>query len=161
MENADPSPDTIAAIATPPGRGGIGVVRVSGPAAPVIAARVAGALPPPRVATLAGFRDAKGAPLDQGLALYFPAPGSYTGEHILELQGHGGPVVALDFSPTEPLLASGSWDGTVKMWNVYKKGKPSLLPSLPLSLLHILFVTRACDFVSGLTDPPSFPPFLP
>lgn len=93
MENADPSPDTIAAIATPPGRGGIGVVRVSGPAAPVIAARVAGALPAPRVATLAGFRDAKGAPLDQGLALYFPAPGSYTGEHILELQGHGGPVV--------------------------------------------------------------------
>jgi tRNA modification GTPase len=59
----------------------------------VIAGRVAGKLPQPRLATLTTFRDAKGEPIDQGIALYFPAPGSYTGENVLELQGHGGPVV--------------------------------------------------------------------
>jgi tRNA modification GTPase len=59
----------------------------------VIAGRVAGKLPQPRLATLTTFRDAKGEPIDRGIALYFPAPGSYTGENVLELQGHGGPVV--------------------------------------------------------------------
>jgi tRNA modification GTPase len=88
-----PSPDTIAAIATPPGRGGIGVVRVSGAAVPALAVALLAQLPPPRVATLATFRDARGEPLDEGLALYFPAPASYTGEHVLELHGHGGPAV--------------------------------------------------------------------
>ncbi len=87
------STDTIAAIATPPGRGGIGVVRVSGPAAPALAQAVLGKLPRPRRATLAQFHDADGKPIDAGLALYFPAPRSYTGEDVLELQGHGGPVV--------------------------------------------------------------------
>ena len=85
--------DTIAAIATPPGRGGIGVVRVSGPATRAIAEALLGKLPPPRVATFARFRAAAGAPIDEGLALYFPAPRSYTGEDVLELHGHGGPVV--------------------------------------------------------------------
>lgn len=89
----DARPDTIAAIATAPGRGGIGVVRVSGPLAGAIASSIAGALPEPRRATLARFRDAGGAPLDEGIALWFPAPHSYTGEDVLELQGHGGPVV--------------------------------------------------------------------
>ena len=80
--------DTIAAIATPPGRGGIGVVRVSGPAVPRIARTILGRLPEPRVATFGAF-----AQVDEGIALYFPAPHSYTGEAVLELQGHGGPVV--------------------------------------------------------------------
>lgn len=88
-----PGGDTIAAVATPPGRGGIGVVRVSGPAARAIAQGILGAVPPSRLATLADFRADDGASIDRGLALYFPAPHSYTGEDILELQGHGGPVV--------------------------------------------------------------------
>jgi tRNA modification GTPase len=85
--------DTIAAIASAPGRGGIGVVRVSGPRVPRIAAAVAGALPAPRRATLSVFSDSVGARIDEGIALYFAAPNSYTGEDVLELQGHGGPVV--------------------------------------------------------------------
>ena len=85
--------DTIAAIATPAGRGGIGVVRVSGPAAPRIAAAILKALPQPRLATFSQFRNRDGETIDEGLALYFPAPHSYTGEAVLELQGHGGPVV--------------------------------------------------------------------
>jgi len=86
-------PPTIAAIATPPGRGGVGIVRVSGADLAAVIEGVIGAMPAPRVATVATFRDARGAPLDQGLALYFPAPGSYTGETVLELHGHGGPAV--------------------------------------------------------------------
>ncbi len=85
--------DTIVAAATPPGRGGVGVVRLSGPKVPEYAAVLLGELPAPRRATLAGFRDATGEPIDVGLALFFPGPKSYTGEHVLELQGHGGPVV--------------------------------------------------------------------
>ncbi len=93
MPSADPVRDTIAAIATPAGRGGIGVVRVSGPGAPEVATRIVGKLPVARQATLVTMRTADGAVLDQGVALHFPAPNSYTGEAILELQGHGGPVV--------------------------------------------------------------------
>ncbi|HLA71117.1 MAG TPA: tRNA uridine-5-carboxymethylaminomethyl(34) synthesis GTPase MnmE [Steroidobacteraceae bacterium] len=85
--------DTIVAAASPPGRGGVGVVRVSGPKAPEIAATIAGDLPVARHATLAQFLDAAGDPIDVGLALFFPAPQSYTGEHVFELQGHGGPVI--------------------------------------------------------------------
>jgi len=85
--------DTIAAAASPPGRGAVGIVRVSGPDAPRIAAAILGALPEPRAATLADFLGADGKAIDQGIALYFPAPHSYTGEHVLELQGHGGSVV--------------------------------------------------------------------
>lgn len=85
--------DTIAAVATPPGRGGIGVVRVSGPRVISIANELLGDLPPPRHAALRVFRDASGEMLDGGLALYFPAPASFTGEDVLELHGHGGPVV--------------------------------------------------------------------
>ncbi len=85
--------DTIAAIATPPGRGGVGMVRISGRLAPTIAAEVLGDLPEPRHAALRIFRDADGGMLDGGLALYFPAPNSFTGEDVLELHGHGGPVV--------------------------------------------------------------------
>ncbi len=87
------SKDTIAAVATPPGRGGIGIVRISGPAVRTIAVAVLGALPRPRHATFAGFLDDSGASIDQGLALFFPAPHSFTGEDVLELHGHGGPVV--------------------------------------------------------------------
>ncbi len=87
------STDTIVAVATPPGRGAVGVVRVSGPAVPRVAEGILGRLPPPRAATLANFRDVDGSCIDQGLALYFPAPHSFTGEPVLELQGHGGPVV--------------------------------------------------------------------
>jgi tRNA modification GTPase len=85
--------DTIVAQATPPGRGGIGIVRVSGPKTPEIGAVLLGELPAARVATFTRFLDGAGVPLDAGLALFFPAPHSYTGEHVLELHGHGGPVV--------------------------------------------------------------------
>ncbi len=87
------SMETIAAIATPPGRGGVGIVRVSGPAVPQIAEGLLKKLPPIRQAHLTSFRDARGQAIDQGIALYFAAPHSFTGEHVLELQGHGGPVV--------------------------------------------------------------------
>jgi tRNA modification GTPase len=85
--------DTIVAAATPPGRGGVGVVRVSGPKVPEIAATLVGELPKPRHATLASFADQGGEAIDIGFALFFPSPHSYTGEHVLELQGHGGPVI--------------------------------------------------------------------
>ncbi len=88
-----PRADTIAAVATAPGRAGIGVVRVSGPAVRAIIAGILGHEPRPRAATLCGFRDATGGTLDRGLALFFPAPHSYTGEDVLELHGHGGPAV--------------------------------------------------------------------
>ncbi len=89
----EPAADTIAAIATPPGRGGIGVVRISGPKAPDIALAILGRDPPARHALLADFREANGEIIDRGIALFFPAPHSFTGEHVLELQGHGGPAV--------------------------------------------------------------------
>ena len=84
---------TIAAIATPPGRGGIGIVRVSGPACGRIAAALLGDTPAARRATLRDFLGEEGDPIDRGIALYFPGPHSLTGEDVLELQGHGGPVV--------------------------------------------------------------------
>jgi tRNA modification GTPase len=93
MPSDEVARDTIAAIATPAGHGGIGVIRLSGPAVPAIASKLLGALPEPRRATLAWFRNARGEAEDQGIALYFPAPHSYTGEPVLELQGHGGPMV--------------------------------------------------------------------
>jgi len=88
-----PAADTIAAIATPAGHGGVGIVRVSGPQVPAIARRLLGQLPRPRHAAMHGFHAADGELIDEGLVLYFPAPASFTGEHVLELHGHGGPVV--------------------------------------------------------------------
>jgi len=85
--------ETIAAIATPPGFGGVGIVRISGPLAPDIAQGLMGCVPSPRLATFAGFRAKDGEAIDGGISLYFPAPASFTGEHVLELHGHGGPVV--------------------------------------------------------------------
>jgi tRNA modification GTPase len=89
------APDTIAAVASAPGRAAVGIVRVSGSAVPELARGVLGVLPPARRAHLCTFRAADGSAIDTGLALYFPAPYSYTGEPVLELQGHGG-VVVLD-----------------------------------------------------------------
>ena len=88
-----PAHDTIAAIATPPGTGGVSIIRISGSEALAIAARVSGTTPAPRRATLAHIRDARGDTLDQALLLYYPAPHSYTGEDTLEIQGHGGIAV--------------------------------------------------------------------
>lgn len=82
--------DNIVAIATPQGRGGIGIVRLSGPDLANIVAGILEKSPAPRQANYAAFLDAQGQILDQGIALYFPAPHSYTGENVLELQGHGG-----------------------------------------------------------------------
>lgn len=87
------SNDTIVATATPPGVGGIGIVRLSGDAASRIATQMLGELPAPRQATLKSFCDERGQPIDRGLALYFPAPRSFTGEDVVELHGHGGPVI--------------------------------------------------------------------
>jgi tRNA modification GTPase len=85
--------DPIVAIATAPGRGGIGIVRVSGAdLGPIVAGVLGDVTLLPRQATLCAFRDASGASIDEGIALFFPAPHSYTGENVLELQGHGGPV---------------------------------------------------------------------
>ena len=92
MASGQPA-DLIAAVATAAGRGGIGIVRLSGTALGSVARSLIGTLPQPRVATLARFLDAAGAEIDEGIALYFPAPHSYTGEDVLELQGHGGPMV--------------------------------------------------------------------
>lgn len=85
--------DTIVAIATAPGRGALGILRLSGPQALVIAGRLAGRLPEPRRAALRHFRDAQQQVIDQGLVLVFPGPDSFTGEDVVELQGHGGPIV--------------------------------------------------------------------
>ncbi|MGL4436287.1 MAG: tRNA uridine-5-carboxymethylaminomethyl(34) synthesis GTPase MnmE [Giesbergeria sp.] len=85
--------DPIAAIATAPGRGAVGIVRISGKGLGPLVQALCGRTLRPREATYLPFRDAMGQPIDQGLALYFPAPHSYTGEDVLELQAHGGPVV--------------------------------------------------------------------
>jgi tRNA modification GTPase len=92
-ERARLAAETIAAIATAPGRGGIGIVRVSGQRLLPLATALSGKQPSPRRATLADFLAADGSVIDSGLLLYFPAPHSFTGEDILELQGHGGTVV--------------------------------------------------------------------
>ena len=88
-----PNVDIIAAIATAQGRGGVGVVRISGRNLETLACRILGKLPDPRHATFSRFLDENGDTLDQGIALFFPAPHSYTGEDVVELQGHGGPAV--------------------------------------------------------------------
>ena len=110
--------ETIAAIATPPGRGGIGIVRVSGPRARSVAEAILGQCPVPRAATYAAFKDADGDAIDEGLALFFAAPHSYTGEDVLELQGHGAPVV-LDLLLNLPLSKG------------VRLARPGNLPSAP------------------------------
>ncbi|ENV46838.1 tRNA modification GTPase mnmE [Acinetobacter brisouii CIP 110357] len=88
------NPTTIAAIATPPGRGGVGVIRLSGPKAYAIAQAISQkALPQARMAGFRQFYDAQGEVMDEGLVLCFPNPNSFTGEDVVELQGHGGPVI--------------------------------------------------------------------
>ncbi len=93
MSPRDYIEDTIAAIATPAGRGGVGIIRISGPKAGSIARVVLGSLPAPRTAEYLPFFDDEKTLIDQGIALYFPRPHSFTGEDVLELQAHGGPVV--------------------------------------------------------------------
>ncbi|MDR2990899.1 MAG: tRNA modification GTPase, partial [Burkholderiaceae bacterium] len=113
-----PRADPIAAIATAPGRGAVGIVRVSGAALGALARAVTGRDPAPRKAHYGPFLDAAGQAIDHGIALFFPAPHSYTGEDVLELQAHGGPVVlqlllarcldaaaALDPATSAPVLA--------------------------------------------------------
>jgi tRNA modification GTPase len=93
MQHAKPLSDTIAAIATASGSGGIGVVRVSGPAVKAIATAVLGHCPKPRYAAYLPFMDVADHLIDQGIAIYYAAPNSYTGEDVLELQAHGGPAL--------------------------------------------------------------------
>ncbi|MWN06081.1 tRNA uridine-5-carboxymethylaminomethyl(34) synthesis GTPase MnmE [Gilliamella sp. Pas-s95] len=85
--------DTIVAQATPPGRGGVGILRISGPKAQAVAQAVLGKLPKPRYADYLPFLASDGTTLDEGIALFFPNPHSFTGEDVLELQGHGGPII--------------------------------------------------------------------
>lgn len=87
------SNDTIAAVATPPGRGGVGIIRVSGKKAQEIATQVLKLTPKPRYAHYGAFYTEDDSVIDEGIALYFPGPNSFTGEDVLELQGHGGPVI--------------------------------------------------------------------
>src|SRR3990167_2523218 len=88
-----PATETITAQVTPPGRGGVAVVRISGPLTLTIATAMLKQKLTPRVATYLPFHAADDHVLDEGLAIYFPNPHSFTGEDVLELQGHGGPVV--------------------------------------------------------------------
>jgi len=85
--------DTIAAIATPPGRGGVSVIRLSGPHVISIVTSILGRCPEPRYATYSQFKDHDDSVIDIGIALFFPGPNSFTGEDVVELQGHGGPVI--------------------------------------------------------------------
>ena len=85
--------DTIVAAATPPGKGGIAIVRISGPDTETLAAQMLGAVPEPRYATRVTISDALGGELDRGIALFFPGTASFTGEPVLEMHCHGGPVV--------------------------------------------------------------------
>ncbi|WP_392562978.1 tRNA uridine-5-carboxymethylaminomethyl(34) synthesis GTPase MnmE [Orbus sturtevantii] len=85
--------DTIVAVATPPGRGGVGILRISGEQAKTVAYAVLGQVPQARYAQYLPFMDESNQVIDQGIALYFPNPHSFTGEDVLELQGHGGPVI--------------------------------------------------------------------
>jgi tRNA modification GTPase len=87
------SSETIAALATPPGRGGVGIIRVSGPLVGTIARKMLGRSPRPRCAEYLRFHNELNEILDEGIAIFFPGPNSFTGEDVLELQGHGGPVV--------------------------------------------------------------------
>lgn len=87
------STDNIVAVATPLGKGGIGIVRLSGSAVPAIARQLMGKCPKPRCATYTDFKDSDNSAIDNGIALFFSAPDSYTGENVLELQGHGSPIV--------------------------------------------------------------------
>ncbi len=96
--------ETIAAIATPAGRGGVGIIRISGHEAPKIAQMILGHLPKPRKAIYIPFYSNKGEAIDEGIALFFPAPNSFTGEDVLELQAHGGPVI-LDILLQHVLIA--------------------------------------------------------
>ena len=93
MHSPSLSTETITAQATAPGRGGVGIVRVSGPHAKDIAAALVPASLTPRMATYTPFVDADSLVIDQGIALFFNGPNSFTGEDVLELQGHGGQVV--------------------------------------------------------------------
>lgn len=93
MQAGNSRTDTIAAIATAPGSGGIGIVRVSGPECQAIARQILGSCPSPRQAVYEAFIAQDDGLIDRGIALYFPAPHSYTGEDVLELQGHGGPAL--------------------------------------------------------------------
>ena len=89
----DDKNETIAAVATPSGRGGVGIIRISGSKVPDIAEKILGSLPSPFKASHRLFKDNSAQTLDDGVAIYFPAPKSFTGEHVLELQGHGGHIV--------------------------------------------------------------------
>ena len=93
MAGSKQAMDTIAAVATPPGRGGVGIVRISGPLSSRVAQVILGKQPEPRLAEYLPFKDPSGTTIDVGIALFFVAPHSFTGEDVLELQGHGGPVV--------------------------------------------------------------------
>ena len=100
------STDTICAIATPSGIGGVGIVRVSGPLTKLIIVNVIGKIPPPRYAQYSTFIDNNNEIIDKGISLFFPAPNSFTGEDVLELQAHGGPII-LD-QIIQAILASGA-----------------------------------------------------
>ena len=114
--------DPIAAIATAPGRGGVGIVRISGKGLAPLVLTLCGRALKAREATYLPFRDATGEPIDQGLALFFPAPHSYTGEDVLELQAHGGPVV-LQLLLARCLQAGAELDGALSHLRLAEPGE--------------------------------------
>ncbi|MDP1742245.1 tRNA uridine-5-carboxymethylaminomethyl(34) synthesis GTPase MnmE [Polaromonas sp.] len=135
--------DPIAAVATAPGRGAVGIVRVSGKHIAALVEALCGRALTPRQATYLPFRDAEGKPIDQGLAIYFPAPHSYTGEDVLELQAHGGPVV-LQLLLARCLEAAGTIDG--------KTGQPllaGLRPANPGEFTERAFLNDKIDLAQA------------
>lgn len=91
--NSDLYTDTICAIATPRGTGGVGIVRISGPLTKTISVKIIGEVPPPRYAYYSTFSDNNNEIIDKGISLFFPAPNSFTGEDVIEFQAHGGPII--------------------------------------------------------------------
>ena len=126
--------DPIVAVATASGRGAVGIVRVSGASLAPLVAAVCGRALAPRQATYGPFLDANGAPIDQGLAIFFPAPHSYTGEDVLELQAHGGPVV-LQLLLARCLEAAAEPDASrrARAWRTCASPAPANSPSAPSS----------------------------
>ncbi|MCZ8220361.1 MAG: tRNA uridine-5-carboxymethylaminomethyl(34) synthesis GTPase MnmE [Acidovorax sp.] len=135
--------DPIVAIATAPGRGAVGIVRVSGKGLDALVQALCGRALKPREATYLPFRDAQGQAIDQGLALYFPGPHSYTGEDVLELQAHGGPVVL------QLLLARCLEAGTATDPATGQPGLPGLRVAQPGEFTERAFLNDKIDLAQA------------
>ena len=124
----NPNQDTIAAVATATGRGGVGIIRVSGPRARAMAITLGGREPKPRYAHYGPLFADSGDVLDEGLLLFFPGPHSFTGEDVLELQGHGGPVVLDMLLQSLPAARRAAWHARANSASVPSSTTSSIWP---------------------------------